>query len=143
MELRHTRQSCQSFWLACALALVSASLISSGCGLLDSGTDSFVIRVDSISAPDAVAPADTLTARFFGGIGPDLCSRLVRVEKRSEPGVLEVRFHGERDEDGGDCLQLARFLDHEEEILPPLEDPFTIRVLQPDGAPLERVVRIQ
>lgn len=120
------------------LLLSSAGL---GCGLLDS-TDSFVIRVDSISAPAAIAPADTLTARFFGPIGPDLCSRLVRVEKRSEPGVLELRFHGERDEDG-DCPQMPRFLDHEEEILPPLEDPFTIRILQPDGPALERVVRVQ
>jgi hypothetical protein len=119
------------------------SLAGLGCGLLDSGTDSFVIRVDSISAPAAIAPADTLTVRFFGGIGPDLCSRLVRVEKRSEPGVLEVRFHGERDEGGGDCLQMVSLLDHEEKILPPLVDPFIIRVLQPEGAPLERVVGVQ
>jgi len=120
------------------LLLSSAGL---GCGLLDS-TDSFVIRVDSISAPAAITPADTLSARFFGLVGSDGCSRLERVEKRREGGLLELRFHGTR-KGGVDCTQMLVSLDHEERLLPPLPDPFTIRVLQPDGPALERVVRVQ
>jgi hypothetical protein len=34
-------------------------------------------------------------------------------------------------------------LEHEERVLPPLQDPFTIKVLQPSGPSLERVVRIE
>ena len=123
------------------LGVFLLSLAGLGCGLLDS-TDSFVIRVDSISAPASIALADTLTARFFGSVGSDGCSRLERVEKRRDEGLIELRFHGTR-KGGVDCIQMPVSLDHEERIVPPLPDPFTIRVLQPDGAPLERVVGVQ
>lgn len=102
----------------------------------------FVIRVDSISTPASIAPADTLTARFFGPVGSDGCSRLDRVEKRREGGLLELRFHGTR-KGGVDCSQMPVSLNHEERLVPALPDPFTIRVLQPDGPALERAVRVQ
>ncbi|MEO6332368.1 MAG: hypothetical protein ABIV11_10340 [Gemmatimonadaceae bacterium] len=105
-------------------------------------TQRFVIAVDSISVPDTIAPSDTLTARFFGKIGPNQCFRLDRVERGRGGGLLELRFHGERNEDG-DCLQMPAVLDHVEEVLPPVEDPFRIRVLQPDGSALEKVVRVR
>jgi hypothetical protein len=34
-------------------------------------------------------------------------------------------------------------LDHVEHVAPPLEDPFRIRVLQPDGTVLQKVVRVR
>jgi len=107
-------------------------------------TEHFVIRVDSISAPETIAAAETLRVRFRGRIGPDLCSRLERVEKGHGPGILEVRFHGERTRPSGtDCLDMLALLEHEEQVPPPLDDPFTIRVLQPDGSRLEKIVRVQ
>jgi hypothetical protein len=56
------------------------------------------------------------------------------------PDHLEVRFHGVRR--GGDCTQMPVALEHMEIVLPPLDDPFTIRVLQPGVVPLEQAVRV-
>jgi hypothetical protein len=90
----------------------------------------------------AIAPNDTLTARFYGRIGPNGCFRLSRVERGRGPGLLELRFHGERKENG-DCLQMPAVLDHIERVPPPVEDPFGIRVLQPDGSALQKIVRVR
>jgi hypothetical protein len=113
------------------------------CGLLDPDRTEFVIRVTSIESPDTIATTAPLTARFSGPIGPDLCSYLDRVEKRLTANTLELRFHGVREVGGGDCLMAVAVLDHEVTVAPPIEDPFTIRVLQPDGVPLVKIVRVR
>jgi hypothetical protein len=105
-------------------------------------TDRFIIAVDSMLAPESVAGEDTLVARFWGRIGPDLCSRLDRVDLGRGSHFITLRFHGVRREEG-DCPHMPALLDHRETIPPPLEDPFTIQVLQPDGTSLEREVRVR
>lgn len=129
---------------AAMLAVIAGAAIagSAACNPFGPGTDRFVVHVDSITMPGAVGVSEVLRARVFGVLGPDLCSRLDRVERGSAPGVLELRFHGER-EGGRNCLQQPALLDHVEEVQPPLQDPFTLRVLQPDGSRLERVVRVR
>jgi hypothetical protein len=119
-----------------------ALLALAACNPFGPNIDEFVIRVDSISAPSTAVSTEPLTVTFHGGIGPDLCSSLKRVERTAGPRLLEVRFHGQRDARGRLCLQQPSILEHEETVAPPLEDPFTIRVLEPDGDTLEKVVRI-
>jgi hypothetical protein len=119
--------------------LLLAGILTSGCDILG-GDERFVVRVDSISAPAAVDAGTALEVRFHGWVGPNGCSSLSRVEKRAAPQLLEIRFHGVRR--GGNCTQMPVPLEHAERAEPPLSDPFTIRVLQPDGATLERVVRV-
>jgi hypothetical protein len=120
--------------------LVLAGTLATGCDILGSGDERFVVRVDSISAPAAVDAGTALEVQFHGWVGPNGCSSLSRVEKRAAPQLLEIRFHGVRR--SGDCTQMPVPLEHTERAAPPLSDPFTIRVLQPDGASLERVVRV-
>jgi hypothetical protein len=120
--------------------LVLAASLTSGCDILGFGDESFVVRVDSISAPAEVDAGTALEVQFHGYVGPDGCSSLSRVEKRVAPQLLEIRFHGVRR--SGNCTQMPVPLEHTERAEPPLSDPFTIRVLQPDGASLERVVRV-
>jgi len=123
-----------------ALLLLS-SLSGLGCNATGLTTRQFVARVDSISAPDTIAATSTLRFQVWGTLGPDLCSRLESVEKRRFAGGIELRFRGARTS-GGNCAQMPAALRYEETITPPIVDPFTIRVLQPDGAsPLERQVR--
>lgn len=126
-------------------ALVLLSCLSAvACDLIGVTTKRFVVRVDSISVRGAVTPADPLVARFWGSVGPDGCSQLERVETRRFTGGIELRFHGVRATGGGDCTMMPVALQHEEAIAPPLEDPFTIRVLQPGGGPpLEKQVRVR
>jgi hypothetical protein len=119
-------------WLMIAVA-------SAGCNVLGSDTTEFTVRVDSITIPSVVSPDETLSVGFWGNLGPDLCSRLARIESGRGPGVLEIKFRGERVEDR-QCSQMPAKLEHEERLTPPFEDPFTIRVLQPVGSPLEKVV---
>jgi hypothetical protein len=45
--------------------------------------------------------------------------------------------------EGVDCAQMPVLLEHQEAIAPPVQDPFRITVLQPDGNLLERVVRVE
>lgn len=103
-----------------------------------------MVRVDSISAPASISRTDTLRARFWGLVGPDTCYRLKRVEKGRGPGILQLRFVGElvRESDT-QCIYWGVFLQHEEQVPPPLDDPFKIQVLQPDGSRLEKIVRVQ
>lgn len=124
-----------------ASAVLMLSLATASCVLPFDNTARFVISVDSISAPEAIGPTDTLIARFRGPLGPDWCSGLERVEKSRLSGLLQIRFHGKRRTGSFDCAQEPVMLDYVERIPPPLEDPFTIRVLQRDGAALEKVLR--
>ena len=122
--------------------LLMGTLAAAACNPFGIGTERFIIAVDSLSAPESVATGDTLVARFWGRIGPDLCSRLDRVDRGRGPHLVTLRFHGVRREEG-DCAQMLALLDHEETVAPPLYDPFTIRVLQPDGTSLEKEVRVR
>jgi hypothetical protein len=110
------------------------------CGLFTSPTE-FIIRVDSMVAPPETGSTQTMAVRFFGWVGSDGCSRLTRVERQKNAASLTVRFHGERV--GGNCTQMPVPLDHEEQVTPPLQDPFTIIVQQPSGADLTRTVRVR
>ena len=111
---------------ASAASLVLALGVSTACGnAFDVDTEGFVIAVDSISVPDTIAAGDVLTAHFYGMVGPNQCYRLGRVERGRGPGLLEVRFHGERT-GTGDCLQMPAVLDHTEEVSPPMEDSFRV-----------------
>jgi hypothetical protein len=131
------------FYPAIAAVVLLVLGLSAGCtNAFEMDGNRFVINVDSISVPDTIGPNDTLTARFHGRIGPNQCFQLSRVERGRGVGLLELRFHGERKENG-DCLQMPVLLDHIEEVPPPVEDPFRLRVLQPDGSALEKIVRVR
>jgi hypothetical protein len=120
--------------------LVLAGSLTAGCDILGFGDERFVVHVDSISAPAAVHAGTALEVQFHGYVGPNGCSSLSRVERRTAPQLLEIRFHGVRR--SGNCTQMPVPLEHAERAEPPLSDPFTIRVLQPGGASLEQVVRV-
>lgn len=124
------------------VVFVPVILAVHGCSVLDPD-DEFVIRVDSISAPASVEPGEPLNVRFHGIIGSNLCYRLDRVERSATAEQLSIRFHGKKRGGFRDCAQQPAVLEHEETISPPLQDPFTITVRQPSGAPLTRVVAIQ
>lgn len=124
------------------IILLTGTVAAAACNPFGIETERFTIAVDSMSAPESVAAGDTLVARFRGWIGPDLCSRLDRVERDRVPHQITFRFRGARRVEG-DCAQMPALLDHAETIAPPLEDPFTIRVLQPEGTSLEREVRVR
>jgi hypothetical protein len=113
-------------------------MLVAACGIIES-TETFTVRVDSIELPRSVNGTEGFMVRFSGTIGPDGCSRVAEVVTQRTPDLLEVAFWGER-HSGGECLQMPATLQHEEEVSPPYDLPFTVRVQQPDGSMLERTV---
>ena len=130
------------FWCL-GVPVLMLLLVLEGCGILIPYEKHFVVGVTSISAPDTVMVDETVLVLFEGWLGSDLCSRLDRGEKRSEEGLLELRFHGVRRVGGGDCPQQPARLEYGEELAPPWGDPFVIRVLQPDDTVLEKIIRVR
>ncbi|MGQ0765632.1 MAG: hypothetical protein ACT4OZ_08200 [Gemmatimonadota bacterium] len=121
--------------------LVLAALVSSAACRLGDDVSGFIVRVDSIGAPNSIRSADTLAIRFWGSVGPDQCSRLIGVERAGGPGLLRIAFRGERK--SGNCAQMPVSLQHIERVAPPLADPFRIEVRQPDGEILSSTVIVQ
>jgi hypothetical protein len=123
------------------LALLLSTGSAVGCDLFGDDTSLYVVRVDSVSAPLTIASDQPLEIVFHGLVGFDGCSRLSEVEKESGPGHLRVRFVAERR--SGECTQMPVPLNHVETVPPPLQNPFTITVIQPSGPPLDHVVQVQ
>ncbi|TVP51080.1 MAG: hypothetical protein EA350_00270 [Gemmatimonadales bacterium] len=129
---------------AVAVMVLSIAVGTAGCDLLGPDRETFLVRVDSISAPATVSTGDTLTVQFHGFVGSDGCHRLERVDRGRGPGTLVMTFHGERRVGGNIVCTLEPVaLTHEERVTPPFDDPFTIVVRQPGGGTLERVVRVE
>lgn len=124
-----------------ALLLIAGALMlaAGGCDTVDIGDSEFTIKVDSISGPAAIGASETLRITFHGVIGPDGCWRLDDVVKARAPDLLVLTFLG-RQARGDGCYQAVVILRHEELVAPPRTSPFRIRVNQPSGADLEKVV---
>ena len=122
---------------SCLTALAISSF-----GILGPSTERFLIRVDSITAARVVAANDTLSAHFYGKIGPDGCWRLAGTDRQANSAMLDVTFHGEHVR-SGECTAMLVALNQVEIVAPPLGSPFTIAVHQPDGSVLRRVVTVQ
>ncbi len=140
MTPRHSRGTLESVLRAFLPMSVVVLLTMTGCDPFG-GADEFLIQVDSITGPASVSSTETLTVRFYGFLGPSGCHVLDHVDRNRTPDALELIFHGE--DRGGTCTQALVFLDHQEEIAPPFQDPFIILVRQPDGSVLEKVVRVR
>ena len=141
MKPRDSRGTLESVLWAFLSMPVVVLLAATGCGNPFGGTEEFVVQIDSITGPASVSSTETLTVRFWGFLGPNLCSVLDHVDRNRTPNALELTFHGEHR--GGTCFHQPAILEHQEEIAPPFGDPFTVRVSQPDGAVLEKVVRVR
>lgn len=103
-------------------------------------TLAYIIRVDSISAPDSVASQDSFSANFHGMVGTSDCYRLTAVSSSGDTSAVDLTFRGEH-RIGAVCAWLPVSLAYERQFLPPRGDPFTLRVHQPDGSLLVKLVR--
>lgn len=132
---------CSRFKRGCLGLLVFTTLTSGGCNLFESDKRDFVIRVDSISGPSTIGPDQALAVRFWGSIGPSGCYHLIDSPSGRAPDRFEIQFLGEFRR--ATCTLDPIPLMHDVELQPPFQSPFTIRVLQPSGQPLEKTVHVQ
>ncbi|MDP1857132.1 MAG: hypothetical protein Q8K82_00595 [Gemmatimonadaceae bacterium] len=102
-------------------------------------TLAFIIKVDSISAPDSVASQDSFSASFLGRVGPNECYRLTAVSSSGDTSAVDLTFRGEHTV-GTVCAERLVSLEYQRQFAPPRGDPFTLRVHQPDGSLLVKLV---
>ena len=121
------------------LALLAGSVGVVGCQLGDPIVR-FQITVDSITVtPAQIEDGSKLQATFHGLIGPDKCWMFTHAEPIRTADYYEVRIFGQhvvRD----DCPQAESRLAFITDILQPINDPFRITAIQPDGSKLNRIM---
>jgi hypothetical protein len=124
--------------------LVTALVAFAGCGVLSPDRREFVIRIDSIGGPSAVSRSTSFQQSFYGFVGSDGCYRFKEFRVTRGATGADITVVGEHLTGGGACTQAVVFLRGEPlTIDQPISDPFTLRVHQPDGAVLTRVIRAQ
>ncbi|MBA2243555.1 MAG: hypothetical protein H0W11_01240 [Gemmatimonadetes bacterium] len=93
----------------------------------------YAIFVDSIQVPAVVSSNQPFTIRFFGEVGPDQCWNFNGFNSQKDARRLDILVLG-RYVSTERCPQIEVKLDGEPfDVQPPFEDPFTVRVTQPNG----------
>ena len=97
----------------------------------------FVIAVDSIVAsPTTIQDGSALHLTFYGTMGPDLCWMFDHIDSARTNSLYDATFHGRHVVRSG-CPQTISLLQQEVTLGPPFNDPFIVRVHQPNGSLLE------
>jgi hypothetical protein len=123
------------------LAVVVA-IAATGCDVFAPGQREFVIRIDSVRAPGAVSGGAAFQILFYGPVGPDGCYRFKEFQLSRTSGNADITAVGEKVD--GTCTQMPVYMSGQAlTIDPPVTDPFTFRVHQPDGAIMTRTIRAE
>lgn len=122
--------------------IVIATLVAAaGCDLLAPKPE-FTIHIDSVRAPGAVSGGAAFEVLFFGPVGPNGCHRFKSFRTNRSSSDADVTVVGQRVT--GTCTQMPVYLSGEPlTIAPPVADPFTLRVHQPNGTVLTRTIRAE
>lgn len=79
---------------------------------------------------------------FYGPVGPNACYRFKAFRMTRSSAAADITVVGESVT--GLCPQVPVYLSGEPlTIAPPVSDPFTLRVHQPNGAVLTRIIRAE
>ncbi len=106
--------------------------------------DTTLAHVDSIDVPAQIATTDTLSAHLYGGVGPNGCYALARIEEERAPGQVTllpiVQYSTAEDRM---CTMAVVSLDTTHAIAPPFQSgTLTVTVPQSDGPPVTATVEI-
>lgn len=116
------------------------------CGIFDRNdddNDTFLIQVDSIHVPESIVLGDTIDISFFGLIGLNGCYYFSHFEEFEADNSIEIEARGGHTP-GQFCTDEVIMLDGRTHHYSP-ETPGTkmIRVLRPEGGPLEQTVEVE
>jgi hypothetical protein len=124
-----------------ALATVAVVGGGAGCSMLTNADDDSsptvepgVATVDSLYAPERVAPSDTLSLRLTGTVGPNGCYSFDGFDVERSPDRLRITpVVAQRTGEGLMCTQALVPLDETYAAAPPFtEGTLTVVVRQPD-----------
>jgi len=105
--------------------------------------DPFIIRVDSLRVAKTIALGDTLTCRFWGVIGPDLCYQFLRFGVEEGADRIDLTLWGRHTGDAVCAMALSELRGREYHHVPVRRGTFRIFVHQPDGSALKDSVRVE
>lgn len=133
------REPAMTPWRLKVPLFVSAAAWLCSCSWI-TGVDTrdYRIRVDSIAAPARASAGDTLRFVLHGTVGPDGCHKLERIDEYRSLNSVELVVWGQEKTGNVGCTLAVIELHHAYAVAPPLGDPFSIIVLQPDGSRLVR-----
>ena len=129
--------------MARVLLTTLTGVVVAGCdSLFGPDRREFVIAIDSISAPGAVSGGAPWQVLFYGPIGPNTCHSFKEFKVMRSASSADVTVIGQSVD--GTCGQMPQFLDGMAlTIEPPVSDPFTLRVHQPNRSVLPTLVRAE
>ncbi|MFP4227496.1 MAG: hypothetical protein ACLFTE_01560 [Salinivenus sp.] len=106
-------------------------------------SDTLLAQVDTVEAPDRIAPSDTLHLRLRGTVGPNGCYSLVRVERERTPTEVTLRpvvRHSDQDV----CTMAVVPLNEVVAVPPPFQDgSLRLVVPQTDRPAIRTTVRVE
>jgi len=122
--------------------LLVASLVAVQCSEPRLRYDYFVVKVDSIAAPDSEPLSDSLSVRLFGTIGRNGAYSLDRIDATRNESGLDMTVWGKFDRQAGEVTGNFTRLDERYVTYPATRGMFRIRVHQPDGSTMPDSVRV-
>jgi hypothetical protein len=124
------------------LLFMTSSVILSCSTDANSGSDIFIIKVDSIRLPRAVMLGDTLNIRFYGTIGSNGNYSFDRFESSMENTTLNVTAWGKVVHNDV-ATQVMVYLDGKTyAFVPTRTGAYRISIHQPDASTLEDTVLV-
>ena len=119
--------------------LVAAASLFIGVVSCTSPSDSntFTIKVDSITGPNAVSGGIAFENTLWGTIGPNGCYHFLTLSTSRSPSQIDVTVIGEKS-NGSICTQQLPLLREVLRVEPIVPNAFFIVVHQPDGSTLSR-----
>lgn len=110
--------------------VILIKIVLSSCDALDK-VDYFIVKVDSLTAPDTISTDDTLEIKLSGTIGPDGCHSFDRFVSSRYSHKLELSVCGKKVHSVA-CPAMVVPLDTTYRVIPPFEPgTFRIEIIQP------------
>lgn len=102
-----------------------------------------IIKVDSVTTVGTVSMTSALQLRFWGAVGPTSCYGYDRIAFTRTAGRIDVTVHGNRLTNAS-CATVVVPLPSSAmiEVAPPLQNPMTVQVRQPDGSSLTKTIAV-
>ena len=125
-----------------ASILLTATAALAGCDAFAPERRTFVIHIDSIAAPEIVPGAAAFQILFYGPLGPNTCYTFKEFLVTRGAAAADITVLGESVD--GVCPQMPVALDGEPlTIAAPATGLLTVRIHQPNGTVLTRVIRAE
>lgn len=131
-----------SFAILTAVFIGVIAYFSTGCKKSPTVTE-YTIKVDSVQHADTINLGATFEVLFYAKIGDNDCYEFARFDPVFGMNLIEVTLIGKHT-DRSDCVDGARYLNPGAVGFTDLsQGDWTLKVIEPEGVPLESTVYVK